>query len=152
MSKRRKPETDSELLSRYKQIEANEIGKGKTFDLEHELCAAIARRDYKVAEKKLGRRITVGVLVHYAIQLALVFFIYVNWDDLKIVLVLSLVMLWRSINYNADQIKHLQTRTIEWLAMTHPTAKDDFFRSEHCYGSQIRDRVFDLLHPRTTRP
>lgn len=112
------------------------------------MCAAIARQDYKTAEKKRGRRLTIGILVHYVIQLALVFFVCAFFYDLKIVLVLLLVMLWRSINYNADQIKHLQARTIEWLTMAHPTAKDDFFRSEHCYGSQTRDRVYDLLHPR----
>ena len=129
MSKRDKPESDSELLRRYKQIEASEVSEGKTFNLQHELCAAIARRDYKIAEKKLGRRITIGDFAHYAIQLTLVVFICAYWDDLKTVLVLSLVMLWRSTRYHAGQIKYLHTRAIEWLAMTHPTAKDDFFRS-----------------------
>jgi hypothetical protein len=152
MSKKNKPETDDHLLMRYKEIEADQVRQGKTFDLERGLCMAMARRNYQISEKQFRRRVIAGQVIHYLIQLVLLFCVFVNWDELKVVMVLLLVMLWRSINYNADQIKHLQAKTIEWLTMVNPTAKDDFFGSEHCYGSEIRHRVFDLLHPRTSRP
>jgi len=147
MSKKQKFETDSQLLARYKAIEADKLSEGKSFDFERELCTAMAHRDYKIAEKKLGRQLTIRFWGHHVVQLTLIFLICINWEDLKIVLVLLLVMLWRSLNYNSNQIRHLQARTIEWLAMAHPTAKDDFFSSEHCYGTEIRDRVYNLLHP-----
>jgi hypothetical protein len=149
VSKWRKFETDAELLTRYKHIEADKAKEGKTFDLNHELCAEIARRDCELKEKNLRQQLTLRSCGHYIFQLVLIGFICANWDDLKIVLVLCLVMLWRSLNYNANQVRLLQTRTIEWLTMAHPTAKDDFFKSERCYGTEIRDRVYKLLHPQT---
>lgn len=141
-----KPETDNQLLARYKEIATHKAAKGESFDLEHELCTAMARRDYKIAEKKFRRQVITGQVVHYLIQLALLFFIYANWDDLKIVVVLLLVMLWRSISYHSLEIKRLSVRAIELFAFAHPTAKDDFFRSEHCYDTPVEDRIFDLLN------
>jgi hypothetical protein len=147
--RRRKFETEAELVTRYKHIEADKIKEGKTFDLNHELCAAIARRDYELSQNKVRSQLTMKSLGHYLFQLVLIGFICANWDDLKIVLVLCLVMLWRSLNHNANQVRFLQARTVEWLTMANPTAKDDFFQSERCYGVEIRDRVYKLLHPQT---
>ncbi len=145
MSRKDQPETHEQLLERYRQIEADKRSRGEAFDIQHELCAAIARRDHKVALKKESRHVIFRQLIHFLVQLVLLFFIYAYWDDLKIVLVLLLVMLWRSMRYTAGQIKYSQLKTLDWLMMAHPKAKDDFFWSEHCYGPPIKDRVFELL-------
>jgi hypothetical protein len=151
--KKQKPETDEQLFARYQAIQADQISQGKTFDLEHELCAAIARRDNEIAERKAQRQIVWGKLIHYSVQLAIAGYVYFKWDelDLKMLVLLLAVFLWKSISYSVGKIQYLQMRTLLWLGMAHPKAKDEFFHSEHCYTLEsIGRRVDDMLrkhHP-----
>jgi len=64
-------------------------------------------------------------------------------NDVKLFVLLALVFLWRSINYWSEKREQMQTLTLLRLHMTHPSAVDDFFRSEHCY--ELTGRAYDIL-------
>jgi hypothetical protein len=148
MKRKKKPETDSELLERYRAIEKFEVDKGRIFDLRHELCTAIARRENDLAEKKAKRQMIWGRTVHYAIQVGLAYYIYTRWNDLdvKLLLLWLLIFFYRFVAHSVDKILYVQARTVLWLAMANPKAKEDFFRSEHCYTwDGIGSRVYDLI-------
>lgn len=148
MKTKKTPESDDELLRRYRAMEKFEFERGRPFDLERQLCTAIARRDNDIAEKTAARQLMWSHAVHYAIQLGIAFYICIRWNDLdiKVFLLLLAAFLYRFIAYSAEKIQYLQARTILWLAMVNPTAKDRFFRSKHCYAwDPIGRRVFDLL-------
>jgi hypothetical protein len=157
--KKNKPLTDEELLARcaHEQKAVQErreyerehhLTEDAEYDLLHELCCAIALRDYNIAEKKIQRSMTIHQVVFYLFQFGLAWYIYTRWDDisLKLLILLLVIMLSRSINFAASKRSIMQTASMLLQVWAHPTAKDDFFSTKHCYGlGDVFHKGCDLL-------
>jgi hypothetical protein len=145
MKKKKKPQTDTELLAEYRFLKEHREREGKSFDLEQELCMAFARRAKAEAEKKVNRKLLWGEIVYYVIQVGILGLVYINWDDLKLVVVLLLVFIWRSMNRKIGLLEFNQMLMTARLHWAHPTAEWDFFHSEHCFDFETGERVRELI-------
>jgi hypothetical protein len=144
---RKKWETDEQLLSRYKEIRKDVESRGKSFDLEHELAAAIVRRDWSKLKEGLELQNSWAAFIQWASQLVLIGFAgkaYVD-DDANLFILLALFLLWRSVAYRFDQNQQLHELIMTRLHWMAPTAESDFFKSEHCYDFGKDHRAWELL-------
>lgn len=144
---RKKWESDEQILARYRKIKEIEESEGSAFDLWKKASAAIARRDWNKNKQTLEVTNHWARFSQWAGQLVVLYFAYeaYNRDDLKLLLLLAVLFLWRSFNYRGDMRLQLHILTLAALHMANPTAEDDFFGSEHCYNSDIHTRVWELL-------
>ncbi len=145
--RRKQWETDEQILGRYKQIKKAHESDGESFDLRHEISASIARRNWEEDKEKLEAMNNWAPFVQSGSQLVAVYFAYSAYseDDLKLFILMALLFMWRSINYRGGRRESVQILTMAKLHMADPTAEERFFESDHCYTSQIRDRVSELL-------
>lgn len=144
---KRKWESDDELLIRHKRIKETLESQGEAFDIRREISAAIAKQDWQMSERARDLAIAWAPFLQWAGQLVIVYFAYQAYEanEIGLLLVLLFVFLWRSINYRHEKQRMLQTVVLARLHVANPNAEQDFFNSEHCYDSGIRDRVYDIL-------
>jgi hypothetical protein len=146
MKTKNKPESDESILEhcicRDAAIRAagGRLPNGKVYlGLEHDLGTALAKRDYKAAEKRLARDHAWGVWLHRAIQIGIAVYVYHNWDDLspKMFLLLLGIFLWRSINRSFGEIAFLHNRWHRY---------DQVFGDDSCVGWRQRSRLRTTCH------
>ncbi|MDQ2867977.1 MAG: hypothetical protein M3R59_06135 [Verrucomicrobiota bacterium] len=116
----KKWESDEQILARYKEIKKALELEGKSFDLWHEISAAIARRDWDQSKKKLEASNNWAPFVQWGSQLTAVYFGYHAYseNDQKLFILMALLFIWRSINYHGGRRTQLQILTMAKL----PTA------------------------------
>jgi hypothetical protein len=144
---RKKWESDEHLLFRYKEQRRDFEERGEAFDLWRKLAAAIARRDWSKAKKTLELAALWNAFIHWVTQLIILYFAYEAYgdDDLKLLVLLGLLFLWRSMVYHLSLSQRSHELIMAKLHWMNPTAESDFFKSEHCYDLAKDDRAWKLL-------
>ncbi len=154
LKKETKWESDEQLLERLRRIEKAQAERGSEgtnfrvpFDLAHELAAAMARRDHRLAKTKKEKELFWAAARYYIFQLVVGGFVYLHAEDLKLVITGLFVMLWASITHNLSRLELVSEKTLSLLSMAYPDAKNKFFHSEHCYDSKTHLRAMELSDP-----
>ena len=142
--------SDETVFERVKYYKQRGIGGlSADTDLSTALDRALAREDYDKQESLRTVSQKWSPALQWLLQLPVVYYAYQAYgsDNVKLFVLLALLFLWRSLKYWNDVRTIVQLRILELLHMAHPTAKKDFFESDHCVRSHMDlfDRSYKLL-------